>query len=680
MPDDAGHEFIIGFDILPSHSPRSKSTPKFACAVMRDGILLTDYDEISRRQLLGLVREIEPVYLATDNIFEIVPDTKTVFRFIDRLPPVTRLVQVTGIPPHQTSLKSLARRYRIPFRGKPTPLESARAAAKLASMGVGYSLECFGEQTEIKVTRGRKMGRGGQSANRYRRKLHSEIQQMTRYIEQQLRGAEIDYDVDVRASDYGYASSRIVAYAPLPVISGLVESKRGGDFNVIVSPVRKRVEFLPLEPKAVPADVHPRYFIMGIDPGTTAAVCLLTFEGKVHLLQSKKGLTRADIIRTVYEEGVPVLVATDTTPVPHFVKKIAGTLNAELFVPNKPIPVVEKQELARSFSSSVRISNSHERDALTAAVYAYRSVLPKLQQIDHRVREERLPIDRNHLKALVLKGMPMNEAIARLTQEEAEVVEVAPAQETDHETEEVLSVERMDALKQRIAQLETENAVLTEKIEDLKRLVEYHKFRESELAYSLEIVNRENYWRIKRDREVAKKNAELQKARREIRSLQKRIRGLYERLERLRGVKRLEIRGDKIAIKTIPHFTKESIEEYAQKVGIRRGDIVLFEDASGGGPQTAGLIIDRGVRAIIVDTPLSHLAEEELVRATIPVINASEVELQRVDEFAFIDRKKFERQLRGFMREARERARQRGEEHLIELIEQYRLRSQEDPY
>jgi len=671
MPDEASHEFIIGFDILPSHSPRSKTPPKFACAVMRDGVLLTEYEEISRRQLLNLVKEIEPTYLATDNIFEIVPDSKAAYRLIERLPPVTKLVQVTGVPPHQTSLKSLARRYRIRFRGRLTPLESAKIAARLASMGVGYALECFGEQTEIKVTRGRKMGRGGQSANRYRRKLHSEIQQMTRHIEGQLREAGIDFDVDVRTSDFGYASARIVAYASLPVINGLVESKRGGDFNVLVSPVRKRVEFLPLEPRPVRADVHPRYFILGIDPGTTAAVCLLTFDGRVHLLESRKGLTRADIIRTVYEQGVPVMVATDTTPVPHFVRKIAGTLNAELFVPSKPIPVAEKQELARTFSDSVRIANSHERDALTAAVYAFRSVLPKLQQIDHRIREENLSIDRNHVKALVLKGMPMNEAIAQLAYEETEAVEASPPPAAE---EEVITPEKMQALRERVAQLEAENTALHERIEDLKRVVEYHQFRESELAHSLEIVSRENYWRVKRDREVAKRNEELRKAHKEIRSLKRQIRRLRHRLEHLRGVKRREMRGDMIAIKTIPHFTRESIEEYIRKVGIRQGDIVLFEDASGGGPQTAGMIIERGVRAVIVDTPLSHLAEEELIRATIPVIHAEEVELQRVDEFAFIDRKKFESQRRASMEKAKERARQRGEEYLIELVEQYRQR------
>ena len=223
------------------------------CVIVKDGIVLNEYPEISRRNLLKLVREIRPTYLATDNIFEITPDSKSLFRFVEKLPLETKVVQVTGVPPHQISLKILARRHGLPFHGKPTPLQSAQIAAKLASFGVGHSLECFSEQTEIKITRGRKLGRGGQSANRYRRKIHSEIQQMTRHIESQLKQTDIGYDVDVRISDYGYASARIVAYAPLPVIREVVESKRGRDFRVLVAPVRKRTEFLPLEPKPVPA-------------------------------------------------------------------------------------------------------------------------------------------------------------------------------------------------------------------------------------------------------------------------------------------------------------------------------------------------------------------------------------------------------------------------------------------
>lgn len=662
--------FIIGFDILPSHSANSKRAPKFACVITRDDTVLNEYPEISRGGLLKLVREVVPKWLCTDNIFEIVPDTKSLFHLVDRIPAETRIVQVTGVPPHQTPLKILAKRHGLLARGKPSPLESARVAAQLASRGVGYSLECFGEQTEIKVTRGRKPGRGGQSANRFRRRVHSQIQQMTRFIESQLKAAEIEYDLDIRASDFGYASSRLVTYAPLPAIRSIIEPKRGGDFNIIISPVRKRVEFLSLEPRSVVSSLKPKYFILGIDPGTTAAYCLLTLDGKIRALRSKKGLTRADIIREVYEKGIPAIVASDVPQVPHFVEKIASTVNASLFTPNKPIPVSNKQELAREYSGEMKVRNAHERDALTAAVFAYKSILPKLQQIDRMIRDEQLSVERNYLKALVIKGSSINEALAKIESEESEPIETTPEQPIIEE--EPLSQERYDSMKSRVEHLESENKLLCEKIDDLQRFVEYLKFRESELSESLDIVTRENHWKIKRDREVEKTKSTLKKTQRETISLRKQVETLSKRLELLKGVKRLEMRGDMLAVKVIPHFTRESIEEFNRKVGLKSGDVVLFEDASGGGPQTAGILIDKEIRAVVVDTPLSHLPRDELVKALIPVVDAKKVELQRVDEFAFISRGKFNQQLQSFIQTVREEARQKGEDQLVELVERYR--------
>ncbi len=667
MGDDS--DLIIGFDILPSHSPRSRTAPKYAVVILRNGVILNEYPEMSRTALINLVREITPSYLCTDNIFEIVPDSKSLFRLAERIPLTTKLVQVTGVPPKQTPLKTLARRYNLSLRGKPSPLDSARIAARLAEMGVGYSIECFSEQTEIKITRGRKMGRGGQSANRYRRKLHSLIQQMTRHIQGELKAAEIKYDEDIRESDFGYASARLIAYAPLPAIKGLIESKRGGDFNVLISPVRKRTEFLPLEPKPVPTDVMTNYFILGVDPGTTAAICLFTLNGKIHKLVSRKGLVRADIIRLVYEEGIPVIVASDVPQVPKFVEKIARTINAEIYTPNKPIPVAEKNELAREYSEDMKVRNAHERDALTAAVFAYRNILPKLQQIDKKIRDEQIPVDRNQLRALVIKGMSMTEAISNLTHEDSEVIEEIPERP---EEEEILTQEKYTALKKKYQDLQQDYDILSEKLEDAHRYMEFLRFREKELEYSIEIMNRDNYWRVKRDREITKKQHEIDKLKSDNDTMQKQISDLQKRLDRLIGVKRLEMRGDMLAIKTIPQFTRESIEAYARKVGLKTGDIVLFSDGSGAGPQTANLLIEREIRAVIFDTPLSHLSVETLIDATIPVIDAKEVELQRVDEFAFISKKKFEKHLEVFMRDTKEKARRRTEEHLVEIVEEYR--------
>jgi predicted RNase H-like nuclease (RuvC/YqgF family) len=364
------------------------------------------------------------------------------------------------------------------------------------------------------------------------------------------------------------------------------------------------------------------------------------------------------------------MIASDVPQVPHLVEKIASTVNAPVFTPRKPIPVSEKQELARDYADAIRVRNAHERDALTAAVFAYRSIQSKLQQIDRMIRDEQLKIDRNHLKALVIKGTSINEARATLERVDSEVPEAIPTEQPQPEVE--LTQERFDTLWAKNEQLNEENRLLLDKVEDLQRFVEFLKFRESELADSLEIINQENFWKVKRDREVEKTKSALKKAQRESDNLKKQMKTLKSRLELLKGVKHLEMRGDMLAVKVIPHFTRESIDEYNKKVGLKPGDIVLFEDASGGGPQTAGILIEREVRALVIDTPLSHLPRNELVKAVIPVIDAKDVELQRIDEFAFISRKKFDKIFQVFIKDVREQARVKGEEQLVELVEKYR--------
>jgi hypothetical protein len=295
-----------------------------------------------------------------------------------------------------------------------------------------------------------------------------------------------------------------------------------------------------------------------------------------------------------------------------------------------------------------------------------------MDQIDRKIREEQISINRNQVKALVIKGMSMAEAISEITRKEAEHIEPIPELPV---SEEPLTQERYDALMKKYSDLQDEQDILSEKMEDANRMIEYLRFREDELSQSLEIINRDNYWRVKRDREVRKKASEIRTAKREDEKVRKRVRQLEEHLERLIGVKRLEMRGDMLAIKTIPHFTRESIEEYTRKVGIRAGDIILFEDASGGGPQTASVLIDCEIRAVIIDTPLSHLSSETLIEAVIPIIEADSVELQRIDEFAFISRKRFEKQFQEFMAETKEKARQRSEDQLVDIVEEYRAES-----
>lgn len=115
--------------------------------------------------------------------------------------------------------------------------------------------------------------------------------------------------------------------------------------------------------------------IAGIDPGSTSAVAAVNLDGEKVLLESRRGLSRSEIIKMLIDAGKPVLIASDTRKMPSNVEKIASSLGAGRFEPDEDMSRRKKQDLGKG-------ENSHEKDAMAAAVNAYRNLQRELKKID----------------------------------------------------------------------------------------------------------------------------------------------------------------------------------------------------------------------------------------------------------------------------------------------------------
>lgn len=82
------------------------------------------------------------------------------------------------------------------------------------------------------------------------------------------------------------------------------------------------------------------------------------------------------IVKKISEFGIPVLIASDTSPPSHFVSKIAARLNIRVFHPRESLTKIEKREIGKG------IEDVHIRDSYAAAVKAYRRYQNRLRQID----------------------------------------------------------------------------------------------------------------------------------------------------------------------------------------------------------------------------------------------------------------------------------------------------------
>jgi|APHM01.1.fsa_nt_gi Uncharacterized conserved protein len=115
--------------------------------------------------------------------------------------------------------------------------------------------------------------------------------------------------------------------------------------------------------------------IVGVDPGSTSAVAAVDFQGDIKLLESGKNFPPRDIISEIVEAGKPVMVTSDKGETPSKVSKIAASVGAREFVPEKDLSKDRKKELGQG-------SNSHEKDASAAAIHAFKTHRSGIEEIN----------------------------------------------------------------------------------------------------------------------------------------------------------------------------------------------------------------------------------------------------------------------------------------------------------
>ncbi len=152
---------------------------------------------------------------------------------------------------------------------------------------------------------------------------------------------------------------------------------------------------------------------MGIDPGVYTAYAALDLNGELIEAGCEKELSHEDIIRIISSLGKPSVIATDVTPAPDFVMRIASRFHVKLFVPQKSILVEEKKKLGKE------IQNPHIRDAYAAAVKAYNHYDNTLRKIEHSDSV----LDKDLLKHMFLQGHKVADAEFILTKKEEKKLE-----------------------------------------------------------------------------------------------------------------------------------------------------------------------------------------------------------------------------------------------------------------
>lgn len=258
--------------------------------------------------------------------------------------------------------------------------------------------------------------------------------------------------------------------------------------------------------------------IIGIDPGSTSAVAAIDLDGEIQLLESGKNFPPSEIIKRIVRVGSPVVVASDKGKTPSTVEDVRTSLGAELFEPEQDLGSERKKELGKG-------SNSHEKDAVASAFYAYNNLQREIKKIEKY--EEKLEIERPEVAKRYFSDRSMEpEKEEKVEADEGKEVSKEESGEVDREKKRLRTkVENLEGqvevLKSELGEEEKEKKRLRKKYEDLK------EGKRDEIVKDHEISKREG--------KIKEKNREINKLEEKLENAEIREKQYREAISRLKN-------------------------------------------------------------------------------------------------------------------------------------------------
>jgi len=570
---------VFGIDIIKG-SVRSRSRRPMYALVRMEGQNIESESEVSMFRLFRMLNEEQPDLLAVDSLQEIAADQHDLFFFLQALPPQTRLVQVTGGERKET-LGKVAARYNISFN-RFDPFAEARTSAQVASLGAGAEVIAFENESEIVVSRHRSLGKGGWSQNRYVRKIHGAVQLKGREIEMALVAAGLRYEKKETRAFGGCSRVAFRVFATRDQVP--VTTYRGSDVQVRISGKRlERIRFRPLSGK-------PRYLIVGIDPGTTTAVAALDLDGNLLHCASSRQMNMGDVVESLCRVGKPLIIASDVQEMPYSVEKIRRAFSAVAYTPKQDVSVETKVELAADFP----YGNDHERDALSAALDAYRQYRHKFQNLLKRIPPGH---DLDEVRARVIRGQSLDQVIGEMN-----AITPAPSINAPTVPVEVKHDEKVRVLDGMVKRLRTFVGELQEEVKEKDYEIQRLQIRVRKIHTSQDA-------QLAKDTEVIKKDAIIQSLKKRLRKEERYTRNLSKRIVRIKQFAELSMDGEVLPVKVMEALTKEGLRRLTEDVGIEEGDIIFVTRLDGWGRSVVKDLA--GIRIKAVVTGATILADSD---------------------------------------------------------------------
>ena len=390
---------------------------------------------------------------------------------------------------------------------------------------------------------------------------------------------------------------------------------------------------------------------------------------------------------------------------------------------------------SRDIGSDLIPQNAHERDALAAAIQGYKKHQKKLENIERRTLNLEMPPELiDEVKIRVINEVPITKAINDALEKLQHPINSSKTDKgthisngntrdnpntTDNMTPKMdKKVHKTDNIEIKLFEVAKEDTIKVTELSDnysedspdkdasliisglknklksqekqIRNLQNKNRILEDDLASfhheishlesKIERLHYEYSQNILHQKEITTKQSIIRGLQEKYNHQKALTKNLSEQLESIKRIRVLELSKETSPVKIIESFSKDSIREATGAWNIKNGDVVMLRSSEGGGSQTASLLVQLGVKAVITADKMSHQARSEFERNMVPLIPLETVDLKMADDFAVIISSDLDREIKKWENNQEDKRKKEETNKLLKIMDDYRTKRKRSPH
>ena len=297
-----------------------------------------------------------------------------------------------------------------------------------------------------------------------------------------------------------------------------------------------------------------------------------------------------------------------------------------------------------------------------------------MEKVEAHIREKQAKVPIEEVKALVIKGISISNAIEGVKQSRQEVKPKRDVSREEKVKQPKEEPKEVLVLREKLKEKEREIELLKSRVRELEERVKTLEEEKRELERKIAEMREEERRAIVKSREIRLRDQMIESLKRLLRREREEKEKLLKELRKLNKVKELETSENLVVVKKLESLTKKVVQEARTKRLIKAGDVVYVVNPGGAGASTVEVLAEAGVKAVITDNPekLPHMAFEKFRELKIPIIRRGEVKMEEVEGVVVAYRDSLEKAIKHWFKSEEEREKRESRNLLKEILSSYR--------